>query len=325
MTKLPLADCRALLTAIFKAHNVSEENAAPVAAALVAAEADGLTGHGLSRVPAYAAQAMAGKVDGRAQPTSAVSGAVARIDAAHGFAYRAVDMGLSVLPELAKAHGIAMAAITRSHHCGALGHPVETLARRGLVALMVSNTAPAIAAWGGSKPLFGTNPIAFGAQVGDRLAVIDLSLSKVARGNVVRAAQEDRPIPEGWALDADGNATTDAKAALAGTMIPLGDAKGVALALMVEVLAAGVTGANPSINASSFLDTEGGPPGVGQLIIAIDPERGGGSLWNLAAIADAYAAEEGARLPGARRFEARAKAERDGLTVSDTLLAMARA
>ena len=143
------------------------------------------------------------------------------------------------LPEIAREQGVAAAAIRRSHHCGAAGHPVEALAEAGLVALLFANTPAAIAPWGGKLPVYGTNPIAFACPLPGRAPiVVDLSLSKVARGNILAAKQKGEPIPEGWALDADGEPTTDAAAALKGTMLPLGDAKGTALALMVELLRA---------------------------------------------------------------------------------------
>jgi len=142
------------------------------------------------------------------------------------------------LSKAARVGGTAAAAITRSHHCGVVGHPVERLASEGLLALMFANTPGAIAPWGGAKAVFGTNPIAFACPLpGKPPIVVDLSLSKVARGNVLAAKQKGETIPEGWALDAAGKPTIDAAAALAGTMLPLGDAKGTALALMVELLA----------------------------------------------------------------------------------------
>ncbi|MEM6847291.1 MAG: Ldh family oxidoreductase [Pseudomonadota bacterium] len=315
-----LADCRALVARIFESHNTAPHNAASVARALVAAEADGQGGHGLSRVASYAAQAAAGKVDGHAVPTAEQDGAVLRVDAAHGFAYPAVDVALSALPAMVNTSGLAAAAIGRSHHCGVLGHTVEALAEQGLVAVMVSNTPAAMAPWGGARAIFGTNPIAFAAPGDDAPVVIDLSLSKTARGKIVRAAAEDEPIPEGWALDAEGRATTDAKAGLAGTMVPMGDAKGVALALMVEVLSAGLTGANYGFQASSFLDAEGEPPSVGQLLIAMDPARMGGSAAHIGTLLAAIDAEEGARRPGARRLLARAAAAREGLAIPDALM-----
>jgi (2R)-3-sulfolactate dehydrogenase (NADP+) len=219
---------------------------------------------------------------------------------------------------------VAVAPIRRSHHCGAAGHPAERLAEAGLVAILFANTPAAIAPWGGSRAVFGTNPIAFACPLPERAPmVIDLSLSKVARGNILAAKQKGEPIPEGWALDAGGRPTTDPDAALGGTMVPLGEAKGTALALMVELLAAGLTGSNFAAEASSFLDAEGPPPGTGQLIIAVDPATLGGAdaLVRFAALASMIEDQPGARLPGARRLQARQKAGRDGLVVADALMA----
>ena len=144
----------------------------------------------------------------------------------------------------------------------------------------------------------------------------------MARGNILAAKQKGEPIPEGWAVDAAGRPTTDPAAALAGTMLPLGDAKGTALALMVELLAAGLTGANFAAEASSFLDAEGPPPGTGQLIIALDPSAfgGAGALARFAVLAEAIERQPGARLPGCRRVAERAKAAAEGVSVSDALL-----
>jgi (2R)-3-sulfolactate dehydrogenase (NADP+) len=323
MPVLSLAAAQELVAAALGRAGASSENAQSVARALVAAEADGLKGHGLSRVPTYAAQAKAGKIDGRARPSLEWKRpGVAMIDAAHGFAYPAIDLALSELPGAAKRNGIASAGIHRSHHCGAAGLPVEKLAEAGLMALMFANTPGAIAPWGGSKAVFGTNPIAFACPLRSRAPiVVDLSLSKVARGNILAAKQKNEKIPEGWALDASGKPTTDPNAALQGTMLPLGDAKGTALALMVELLGAGLTGANYAADASSFLDAKGPPPGTGQLLIVFDPAAFGGSLEHFAALAQSIEGQAGARLPGARRLQLRDKARRDGVTVADALIA----
>jgi (2R)-3-sulfolactate dehydrogenase (NADP+) len=244
------------------------------------------------------------------------------IDAKHGFAYPAIDRALDILPGLAGANGIACAAIRRSHHCGAAGHPVEKLAQAGLLALMFANGPAAMAPWGGSKPVFGTNPIAFACPLPDAdPIVVDLSLSKVARGNLLNAKQKGEPIPQGWALDAEGRPTTDPVAALAGTMVPLGDAKGTALALMVELLAAGLTGSNYAAEASSFFDAEGPPPGTGQFLIAIDPTTFAGGIARFGVLARMVEEQSGARLPGARRLTARRKAVMDGLNLSPALIA----
>jgi (2R)-3-sulfolactate dehydrogenase (NADP+) len=325
MPTLTLAEAQDLVARTLVRCRTDAGNSASVARALVAAEAEGQKGHGLSRVPTYAAQAKVGKVDGFAKPVLTwPRPAAAVIDARNGFAYPAIEAALAALPTAALQYGIAAAGIHHSHHCGVAGHPVEHLAKEGLMALLFANTPAAIAPWGGAKAVFGTNPIAFACPLpGKPPAVVDLSLSKVARGNILAAKQKGEPIPEGWALDAAGQATTDAGAALAGTMLPMGDAKGTALALMVELLAAGLTGANFAAEASSFLDAEGGPPGTGLLLIAFDPTAFGGEgvVAHFGALAKAIEDQPGARLPGARRLAARAKAAKDGLAVSDKLLA----
>jgi (2R)-3-sulfolactate dehydrogenase (NADP+) len=193
---------------------------------------------------------------------------------------------------------------------------------------MFANTPGAIAPWGGSRATFGTNPIAFACPLpAQPPIVVDLSLSKVPRGNLLAAKQREEQIPEGWALGPNGAPTTDPATALKGTMVPLGDAKGTALALMVELLAAGLTGANFAAEASSFLDAEGGPPGTGQLILAFDPAAFGGSdaLTRFATLAASIQDQAGARLPGSRRLAAREKARRDGLAVGDAFLREIRA
>jgi (2R)-3-sulfolactate dehydrogenase (NADP+) len=322
MPTLTLQEAERLVAGALVRCRTSQANAACVARALVVAEADGLKGHGLSRVASYAAQAKAGKVDGFAtlsveqpRPGTAV------IDARNGFAYPALDAAVALLPALVRHNGIAAVGIRRSHHCGAAGHPVERLAEQGLLAMMFANTPAAMAPWGGAKAVFGTNPIAFACSLPGRApVVVDLALSKIARGNILAAKQKGEPIPEGWALDAAGRPTTDPDAALAGTMVPLGDAKGTALALMVELLAAGLTGANYAGEASSFLDAEGPPPGTGQLIVAFDPVAFGGSAERFGALIASIEEQFGARVPGSRRLAARAKAANEGLIVSQALI-----
>lgn len=305
--------------------STSVTNANSVADALVGAELAGQSGHGLRRVESYGAQAASGKVDGHAVPVAEqTASGVLSVDAANGFAYPALDLVGGKLIDIGKANGIGIAGIRRSHHCGVAGLIVEKFADAGLVALMFANTPAAMAPWGGQTALFGTNPIAFAApQTGGDPIVVDVSLSKVARGKIMAAKQTGDSIPEGWALGSDGKSTTDATEALAGTMVPLGDAKGTALALMVELMAAGLTRANTADQASSFFEAEGPPPGVGQSIIAIDPQAFGGDavLDHIRAFADKIEAQPGARIPGHRRHALRSKMQVDGIEIDDDLLA----
>lgn len=324
MTRLTIEQAEARLTEIFAAAGASAANAASVAWALVMAEADGLKGHGLSRVPTYLAMLGSGKIDGQAVPIeSRPKPGVLAIDACHGFAYPAIDLAVIEMPDMARAQGIVACPIRRSSHCGAAGLHVERLAQQGLVAMLFANTPGAIAPWGGSKPVFGTNPIAFAAPLAGREpVVIDMALSKVARGPIVAARQKGQAIPEGWALDVHGKPTTDAGAALAGTMVPLGDAKGATLAMMVEILAAALVGAHFGFQASSFIDAVGGPPDTGQLILAIDPHAMGGNWFDerMRALVHAIEAQEGTRLPGVRRLTLRAKARAEGIEMPEEML-----
>ncbi len=324
VVNLSLEEARSIVVSALTASRTSPENAQSVANALVGAEADGQKGHGLSRVQSYTDQSFSGKVDGYARPTlERPKPGLLRVDAGFGFAFPAIDVVLERLPVMARQQSIAIATVRHSHHFGQAGAHCERLANDGLVALMFGNAPKAIAPWGGKSPLFGTNPIAFAAPMGEGKdpLVIDLALSRVARGKVMMANKAGEAIPEGWALDQEGKPTTDAKAAMSGTMIPIGEAKGAALAMMVEVLAAGLVGASLAFEASSLFTAEGPSPDLGQTIIAIDPQvtSGGAFLTKMASLSAAIEDEEGARTPGESRLAARSRAKKEGLYVAKSL------
>lgn len=295
-----------------------------MAAALVAADADGIPSHGVFRLPLYADQARSGKVDGRAVPSVVhTSPAAISVDAADGFSYPAIELGLGRALGAARAAGLVGVAVRRSHHFGAAGYHVERLAGQGLIGLAFSNSPAGLAPWGGRRPLFGTNPIAFACP---RLAapplVVDLSLSKVARGRIVVAAERGEAIPEGWATDLEGRPTTDAKAALGGAMLPMGDAKGAALALMVEILCAALAGGSYGFEAGSFFTPDGPRPRIGQFFLVIDPAAFAEDFGErLEILLTAMSADPGVRLPGARRLGNRERARAEGVALPDALLA----
>ena len=321
---LSLAEAETLVVEALQRTRVSADNARSVAVALVAAEAAGQGGHGLRRVPAYAGQAKAGKTDGFAVPRmSRPFPAVLRIDAGNGYAYPALDLAVAALPDIAREQGIALAAISRSHHAGVMGLTVERFADQGLVALMVANAPASMAPWGGKTPVFGTNPVAFAAPLpDDDPIVIDLALSKVARGKVMAARQKGASIPADWAFDREGKPTTNAEEALAGTMIPAGDSKGAALALMVEILAAGLTGANYAFEASSLFDDKGAPPALGHTIIAINPAAmsAADTAERLTLLASEITRDPNVRLPGRRGQTLRREAIVNGILVEDEVI-----
>lgn len=315
---LSLDELQELASSVLTAANVSLDNATITARALVAAEADGLSSHGLARLPHYADQALANKVDGCVKPeVSNPAAAVVRVDAHYGFAYPAIQAGFDAALAKLSDTGLMAVAVANSHHFGVAGYHVETIAEQGYIALAFSNSPAAIAPWGGSQGSFGTNPIAFACPREQAPPlVVDLSLSQVARGKIMLAAKQDEAIPESWAFDSDGAATTDAKAALAGTMAPMGSAKGAALALMVEILTAGLTGSNYAFQASSFFDAEGPPPGIGQLFLLLNPAAfSAGFGDHLEVLMTHMLEQEGVRLPGARRLEIRARAKAEGVGI----------
>jgi len=321
-TRLSLRDIEAFAAEALRAHGASAQQAGALAAGVAAAEGDGLKSHGLMYLPIYCEHLTCGKVRGDAAPalTRPAPGALA-VDAANGFAHAAIDVGLPALIAAARAQGVAGLAVRNSYNCGALGYHTERIASAGLVALGFTNAPASIAPWGARKPVLGTNPWSLAAPDGRGGArfVIDQSASVVAKSEVMKRARAGEAIPEGWAFDAEGAPTRDPQAALKGTMAPAGGYKGVGSALLVEIFAACLAGANPGVVASPFSGTAGGPPGTGQFFLALNPDTfsAGAFADRLDIVVDALAAEPGARLPGARRAGARASARRDGVAIAE--------
>jgi (2R)-3-sulfolactate dehydrogenase (NADP+) len=218
---------------------------------------------------------------------------------------------------------VSFVGVTNSHHFGVAAYHLAPVAAAAMVGLALGNSPAAMAVAGGRHPMLGTNPIAaiFPRKNGPPLT-IDLSLSQVARGKVMIAAKEGRPIPEGWALDADGKPTTDARAALAGSMLAVGGDKGATLALVVELLACALTGAAMGFEADSFLADEGNRPGVGQAFLVIDPAALAGTatyLERIETLITEMQRDPGVRLPGYRRDALAQQAARDGIEIATAL------
>jgi (2R)-3-sulfolactate dehydrogenase (NADP+) len=303
--------------------------AAATARALIAAEAQGLASHGLARVPQYAAHLRLGRVDGKAVPKVARErGGAVLIDAADGLAFPACALAVAEAIARARAHGVAFAGVTNSHHFGVAAGHLAPVAAAGMVGLAFGNSPSAMPAWGahspGKRAIFGTNPIAAAfPRRGAPPLVIDLSLSEVARGKVMVAAREGKPIPLGWALDADGNPTTDAKRALGGMMLPAGGVKGAMLALVVELLCCALTGAHMGFEADTFFEDEGNRPRIGQAFLVIDPDAlAGRTVFDerVETLVKAMLLDVEVRLPGARRSALAEKAAREGIEVTQSLL-----
>jgi (2R)-3-sulfolactate dehydrogenase (NADP+) len=324
MTYLAPGRIEALAQAALSRHGASGRQAEALAAGIAAAERDGLKSHGLMYLPIYCEHLSCGKVLGAAEPAlESAAPSCLVVDARNGFAHAAIDLGLPALVDLARRQGIASLAIRNSYNCGALGYHTERLAAHGLVALGFTNAPASIAPFGAHKAALGTNPWSLAVPDGEGGArfVIDQSASVVAKSEVMKRARAGEAIPEGWAFDAEGKPTTDPALALKGTMAPAGGYKGVGSALLVEIFAACLAGANPGLAASPFSGTAGGPPGTGQFFLAIDPgpSSGDGFASRLALVAAAFG--QGARLPGARRLAARARTAVEGVSVDPGTLA----
>jgi len=320
---LTMEEASGLCCRAFEAAGAARENAQRTADALVRAEADGQRGHGLSRVPSYAAQVRTGKVNGGAIPEMEhVKPGLFRVDAGNGFAYPAIAKALPELTRRVAETGLAAAAIHKSHHFGVAGHPCEDLAMQGMVAFVFGNTPKAIAPYGAREKVLGTNPVAFGAPLGDTPLVIDFALSVVARGKINAARQAGESIPEGWALGPDGEPATDPEVALQGSMLPIGGVKGAALALMIEVMSACLAGAVLSVEAPSLFEGEGEPPNLGQVILAIDAGSLSGGMFHerISELAALYEDLDGARFPGTGRLRHRKAAAEEGLEVPAPLV-----
>jgi len=308
----------------------TEANARSVARSSAAAHADGVASHGLPYVPIYCEHVQCGKVKGDAVPTVSQPKPAALVaDAGNGFAHPAIDAGFERLVPLAKEQGIACLAIRNSYNCGVLGwHPFR-LAQQGLLAIGFTNAPASIAPAGGTAKVVGTNPFSVAAPDGDGEAhiLIDQSASVIARSEIMQHARRGEPIPEGWALDAEGHPTTDPDVALKGTMVPSGGYKGFGVALMVELFAAAAAGATLGKDASPFSGPVGGPPATGQFFIAIDADTtsAGAFASRVDALVGAINDQPGARAHGAGRKAARAAAAQGAIEIDAAVVEKVRA
>jgi len=315
-----------LATNALKRAGANDRMAEAAARHLVRAEEQGLPTHGMSRVPFYCGMLRRGRADGKAEPKLAAERAAAcLIDNRDGLPYVSAQWAVEEAIQRARRNGIAFAGITNSAHVGVLGIHLAPVGEAGMVGFAFTNSPAAIPAWGGKKPLFGTDPVAavFPRKAQDPI-VIDLALTTVVRGKIMMAMKKGERIPEGWALDRDGKPTTDPKEAIEkGSLFPIGGAKGAMLALMFELICAALTGAAIGPEADSFFSDEGNKPRIGQAFIVIDPSALAGMdkyFERVEAVVSRMLADPGVRLPGSRRFAAQAAAKK-GLEVPDDLLA----
>ncbi|MNZ30820.1 (2R)-3-sulfolactate dehydrogenase (NADP(+)) [compost metagenome] len=307
-------------------NGMAEDHARAIADVITQGQRDECHSHGLYRVLVCVNSLRSGKVDPAARPTlSQPAPSIVRVDAHQAYSLLAFQMGLPVLVEQARKQGVAALVIRNCFHFSALWPEVEAIAAQGLVGMAMTPSHAWVAPVGGSKGVFGTNPLAFAwPRTGRPPFVFDFATSAIARGDIELHARQRKPIPLGWGLTADGAPTTDAQAALAGAMQTFGGHKGSALAAMIELLAGALIGDMTSAESLAFDAGAGATPCHGELLLAFDPARFLGDEFEqgqqraeqlFAAITD-----QGARLPSQRRFAARQRSERDGVWVNRALV-----
>jgi (2R)-3-sulfolactate dehydrogenase (NADP+) len=324
MPTFAVSDLRDLAQRALAHAGASEAMARITADALADAEAQGLSSHGMARVPQYATHLRNGRADGRAVAVIARErGGAILVDARSGLAFPACALAVDEAIRRAREFGVAFAGVTNSHHFGVAAWHLQPVCAAGMVGLAFGNSPAAMPAAGGKRALFGTNPVAAVFPRRDATPLsIDLSLSQVARGKVMVAAKQGKSIPLGWALDRDGQPTTDAAAALEGSMLAMGGTKGAMLALVVELLVTALTGAALGFEASSFFVDEGNRPRIGQAFLVIDPDALAGRdvyLERVETLVSAMQEDAGVRLPGARRAALSAAANAQGTEISQAL------
>lgn len=287
-------------------HGAQDWIAASVAKAVRKAEANGNLICGLYYLESYCKQLVTGRVKGDAVPVvSRPKTATVKVDAKFGFAQAAFEKGLAQAIDVVKETGTASLAICHAHTCTSLGYFTEQIAEAGLLGIGFTNASAVVSPPGGRKAVIGTNPIAMSvpAKNGGVAFQFDQSTSAVALGKITMAAAAKEAIPLGWAVDANGEPTTDPQAALKGSLVSTGGYKGYGFGLMAEVLAAAITGSVNSINVKGLKVPEGEPHNLGQFYFLMDPTAvSGDAFWErIATLADAVGEQEGARLPGQHR------------------------
>lgn len=323
MVKLSLEQVHELATKNLLHFGASAGQARSVADTVTSAERDECKSHGLFRIPGFCASLKSGKVSGTAVPViHDLAPAVVKVDAQNGFAPLALEVGAEPLADKARTQGIAALAVTNSYHFSALWPEVERLTKQGLVAFAFVSAKSFVAPAGGIEPLYGTNPMAFGWPRENAPDVIyDQASSASARGEIQIHERDGLKIPDGWAIDKNGNPTNDPTEALAGAQLPFGGHKGAAIAMMVELLAGSLIGDVLSFEATQNDKPDGGPSSGGEFMIAIDPQRCGnrGSLAHAETLFEKILGQAGTRLPSERRYRSRQHTVEAGITIVQSL------
>jgi len=307
---LSLNEIHELAKKTLLANGCDDETASILADLIMKAERDGSLSHGLFRLPGYVSGLKSGKINGKARPeVKKISPSVIKVLGNNCLAPIVLKKSIPELVKVASENGVAVLAITNSHHMAAMWPETEMIAEQGLVAFACTSYKPAVAPAGAIKPLFGTNPISFAwPRPGKTPVVFDMATASMAMGEVQVAKREGHKVPLGTGLTKEGKETTDpGEIADGGVLLPFGGYKGSGIAMMVELLAGALVGDNFSFETAAKDNNDGGPPSGGEFILAISPEKISSSGWNKHAdeFFDKMKSMEGVRLPGERRHKNR--------------------
>ncbi|MBM6584290.1 Ldh family oxidoreductase [Microvirga sp. BT689] len=322
---LPLDEVKRISIDVLTAGGLSDDHAHAIAGVVYAGQRDECHSHGMYRLLGCVRSVKEGKVNPNAVPDVVDHApAVVRVDARFGFSPLAFERGKPVLVEKARRTGLAAMAINNCYHFSALWPEVEAISTDGLVALAMTPSHSWVAPAGGSKPVFGTNPIAFAWPRPDGPPfVFDFATSAIARGEIELHRRAGKPIPTDWAVDRAGNPTNDPAAALAGAMLTFGGHKGSALSAMIELMAGPLIGDMTSAESMAFDEGVGATPCHGELILAFDPKvfLGTDAAQHVARAETMFKSivGQGARLPSQRRYEARERSKVNGVRIPKAL------
>lgn len=316
---------------LLQGAGVPKSDADIVADVLVDTSLEGLDTHGISRLPIYLTRIQSGRINPVANiKVNKTAPAVASVDGDNGLGQLVAAKSMELAIELAKEAGVGAVAVKRSNHYGASAYFCKQATVAGMAGMAFTNTPSGIPPWGGREAYFGTNPIAFGFPAKEQPVVVDMSSSIVARGHIILAAKQGKPIPEGWAIDKDGRPTTDAKAALAGAVLPMAGPKGYAMALAVEVMSGILSGSAFGKEVGWIYDESTKPVDIGHFFIAMDVamfmpfdsyvDRMDQMITEIKESPKAEGVEE-IFIPGERRTLKANSRNKEGIPISDQLLA----
>jgi LDH2 family malate/lactate/ureidoglycolate dehydrogenase len=276
MSRLSPGALRAFSAAVLTASGVPDDDAALVADSLVQADLWGHQSHGVLRLPWYVARLRSGAMNARTDPAVlSDTGPLVLLDGRDGIGQVLTEHARRTAVERARAHGVGVVGVRNSNHFGTAMYFTRRAAADGVVAVLTTNASPAMAPWGGREKRIGTNPWSIAAPAPDGgVVAVDIANTAVARGKIYLAKNRGEPIPETWALTADGAPTTDPAEGVLGVILPMAGHKGYAISFLMDVLSGALTGSAVGTGVHGPYEADR-PSGAGHLFLALDPDAFG--------------------------------------------------